>query len=118
MTFYSDLATDAHDLIKEFGQTMTLKRLTPGAYDPATGTVSNTTTTETATGVDIEYTSREIDGTIILRGDKKLIFSKTGIGTPKVDDTVTIGTVVYTLKNVQALSPGGTVVIYTCQARA
>lgn len=118
MTFYSDLAADAHELIKEFGQTMTLKRLTPGAYDPATGTVSNTTTTETATGVELEYTSREIDGTMVLRGDKKLILSTTGIGAPKVDDTVTIGTTVYTLKNVQPLSPGGTVVIYTCQARA
>lgn len=118
MTFYSDLAADAHDMIVEFGQTMTLKRLTPGAYDPATGTLTNTTTTETATGVELDYTSSEIDGTVILRGDRKLILSTTGIGAPKVDDTVTIGTTVYTLKNVQPLSPGGTVVIYTCQVRA
>lgn len=123
MTFYADMAATAADLITAFGQPVTLTRSTPGSYDAATGTVTNSTTTQSGLGVEEAYSARSIDGALILSGDKKLMLSvETAAGAaitaPQVEDTVTFpDTSVWTIKAVEPLSPGGTALIYTLQLR-
>lgn len=124
MTFYADMAATAADLIAEFGQPVTLTRSVPGTYNTATATNgAPQVTTQSCLAVEDAYKAREIDGTLIRVGDKKLILSpQTSAGAsvtaPQTGDTVTFAdTSVWTVKAVEPLSPGGTALIYTLQLR-
>lgn len=124
MTFYADMADTASGLLTEFGQTVTLTESVPGSYDPATGaTGSASVTTQTGKAVMIDYSSRSIDGTLIMAGDKMLKLSPLDtsgaqLTPPKPESTVTMadGTV-WTVKRVEAKNPAGVAVLYTLQVR-
>ena len=114
---YAALAADAAGLISEFGAPATLKSITPGTYDPATGT---STPVETSTSVDavvFPYTDRQIDGTMILAGDEQAYIGAVGITAPKPADTITWRSRVYRIVKVKDLSPAGTSVLFECQIR-
>ena len=117
MSFYSETAADATEAIREFGQAIIITHLTSGAYNPATGTVSNTSTVQTGVAVELDYNVSEIDGVLIQRGDKKLLVSISGMTAIAPEDTCTVGGVAYTVKSVKPLSPGGVVLLYEVQAR-
>ena len=40
------LSKDMHCLVKQFGQTVTLRKVVPGSYDPSTGSTSAPTETD------------------------------------------------------------------------
>jgi hypothetical protein len=105
-------------VIQKSGQAVTVTHIVTGAYNPATGTVSSTSTVQSGFAVELAYSHSEIDGTLILRGDKKLLLSISGMTAVSVDDTCTVGGVVYLIKNVKPLSPGGIVLLYELQLRA
>lgn len=123
--FYDDMASTAAEMIGEFGQAVTLTRSVPGAYNPTTGTNgAATVTTQSCLAVEEAYKAREIDGTLIKAGDKKLILSpQTAAGAtvtaPTEGDTVTFAGDAdpWTIKSVEPLSPGGTALLYTLQLR-
>jgi hypothetical protein len=117
MSFYQDMQSTAAELLTEFGQAVTLSRQTAGAYNPATGAAAVTVTTQTGTGAIFDYGSRDIDGTLIKQGDKKLLLAALGITAPQVDDTVTVNGVVYTIVLIKALNPAATAVMYICTIR-
>ena len=74
MSFYSDLATDANALLLEFGQPVTLRHETSAGY--ANGKpVTATSTDYVGTGVEVLYTAKDFQNTLIQIGDKKLLFS-------------------------------------------
>ena len=107
------------------GQTVTITHVVPGTYDPATGGVTNTTTTQTGTGAVMDWDARQVDGTLIKIGDKKLLLSPlntagTVLTAPVLGDTVTdaAGTVYTLVAPLSTLSPSGTAVLYTCNMRA
>jgi len=118
MSFYVDMAATAKELLTEFGQSVTLTRQTVGAYDPATGAAAVTTSAQTATGALFDYKNSQIDGTLIVAGDRRLILSAVGITAPQVDDTITANGRTYTIKAVSETNPAGTAVIFTCNVRA
>lgn len=62
---YARPAATAKRLLTRFGQVVTIKRTTPGAYDPATGTVSGGTVGYSCVGAVMNYASRDIDGTLV-----------------------------------------------------
>jgi hypothetical protein len=105
------------------GQAVTITRQSAGAYDPATGTAAITTTTQSGTGVELDYTIRELDSTLIQQGDKKLLLSPlnaagAALTKPEIDDTVTLAdSSVWTIKNNRPLSPAGTVILFELQLR-
>jgi hypothetical protein len=122
MTFYSDLAADADELLAEFGQSIALTHIVPGAYDPSTGSVANTTTTQTGTGVAFDFGLHQSGtaftaGSMILSGDKQLLLSAVGIAAPVPGDLATIGADVWTIASVKSTAPAGTAVLYECQLR-
>ena len=122
MEFYSKMQATANRLLKGKGQEITLTRQTAGAYDPATGTASVTTTTQTVYGAMFEYGDKNIDGVLIKEGDKQLLLSAlnsagTALVAPQLNDTVTINTVVYTVVRIKPLSPAGTTVLFDCNIR-
>lgn len=117
MSFYTEMASVANDLLSEYGQPVTLMHHQAGVYDPSLGTVAIANAIETAVGAVFDYKSSEIDGTLIQRGDKKLLISVTGITEPKLNDSVTIGAKTYVIKSINEINPAGTVVMYQCQIR-
>lgn len=119
MTFdYTSTARDASALLAEFGAPVTLTRITPGVYDPATGTVVNSGATHTASGVKLNYEQRHIDGTNILHGDQRVYLDPLIAEAPQTGDTLTVGTEVFTVVKSRPLAPAGVVVLHDVQVRA
>lgn len=118
MTFYSDMAATAVELLTEFGQGITFGSVTTGAYDPTTGTVTNTTTNYTGKGAAFDYEQKDIDGTNIRQGDRRVYIAPDLGVVPKTGDTVTLadGTVLNVVAS-RPLSPAGTMVLHECQCR-
>jgi hypothetical protein len=120
---YAATAAEAADLLGEYGQSVTLTRKTPGAYDPETGAVSASGATHTGMGCAFEYAQRDIDGTEIKRGDQRLYLSPkqtdgSAMPTPQTGDTVTIGSLIYAVMASRPLAPAGIVVLHDVQLRA
>lgn len=115
---YSETAATAAELLAEFGAQVTLTRITPGVYDPATGTVSQTGATHTASGVRLDYEQRYIDGTNIMQGDQRVYLSPTIAVAPQTGDRLTVGAEVFNVVASRPLSPAGVVVLHDVQVRA
>lgn len=118
MTFdYSRSRATAERLIARFGQSGSIRRLTPGGgpdYDPG----EPTTTDYDVTFVLSEYSNREIDGTLIKAGDKKVLLSTEGLSiTPALGDRIVVAGTAHRIENIKPLNPGGTVLLYEMQAR-
>lgn len=118
MSFYEDMRDVATDLIGDFGASLSVERDSEGAYDPATGVTSDSTTTFTSKGIVSSFSNSEIDGTNIKVGDLSVfVKSKPSGWVPEIRDKVTINGVEYFIVNVQPLSPGGTDLAYQIQIR-
>lgn len=117
MSFYPDMAVTADALIREFGQTVTIKRIATGAYDPATGSATTNATTQTGFATVMDFGIKDIDGTLIKTGDKRMLLSALGIVAPQVDDVVSFGSSSCVIKNVNAQDPAGIAVYYDIQMR-
>ena len=121
--FYTKMQTTANKLLKGKGQAVTLSRQTAGVYDPTTGETVVTVTTQTGTGAIFDYADENIDGVLILSGDKQLLLSAvnstgTALTAPMVNDTVTdTGGVVRTITRIKTMSPAGTTVLFDCNLR-
>ena len=89
MTFQSDMALTAHELLTEFGATATLVKVIAGTYDPDTGSVSNTETSYTITLYEEDASGSDIDGSQIKAGDKLAIISTIGSVQPETNDRIT-----------------------------
>jgi len=64
----------ASKLMAKFGGVATLRRVTPGIYNPTTGTVSETTSDTALRGVLEDVALREVND-LIQAGDKRLIIA-------------------------------------------
>lgn len=115
MSFYAGLSKTAQKLIAEKGRTVTLRRAGDIVYDPATDTMTSSQTDTSVKGVFTSFKQSEIDGTLILRGDKKLLLAA-GIE-PQGNDVIVDGTTQYRVVEIMAVHPGDTVILYTLQVR-
>jgi len=123
--YYKRLALTAGRLIKEKGQAVTISTVTPGTYDPTTGKITNTTTTQYGYGIITNWEVKLIDGNLIKVTDKRLYlspFNKDGaaLTAPKIGDTVTdeAGTTYSIVEPINIESPAGVVCMYECNLRA
>jgi hypothetical protein len=116
---YAAMALTADELLTEFGSSATLTRTTAGAYDPSTGTSTpETTTTQAVTAVCIDYAAEFVDGSLIVRGDKQVFLSPSGITVmPAAGDKFTWDSVEYSVINATPLAPAGITVLIEIQAR-
>lgn len=116
MTFYTGLSKTALKLLKSKGQELTIKRTTGGTLDPVTGTTSAAINTEfTGYGAVFDFDTRQIDGTTIQAGDKRILLQSGNA--PKIGDSITSLDGVSTCINFKTLAPAGEVVIYELQVR-
>ena len=117
-TFYVEMAALAQELLEEFGGPVVLTRITPGDYDPATGsTIGEVTTTYNGVGAKFDYEQRNIDGTQIRQGDQRVYLSAIDIVNPQTGDHLTINTKVFEVIASRPLEPADTPVLFEVQVR-
>lgn len=115
---YLSVAREASALLAEFGQIVTVTRETVGEYDPATGTVSSGTEGYSCHGAVMNYRHQDIDGTLIQRGDVRVLLAPDAQFEPKPGDKVTLAdATVLTVISVMPTKPAGLSVLYELQAR-
>jgi hypothetical protein len=90
MTLASPLRKVASKLMAKFGGVATLRRVTPGIYNPTTGTVSEAISDTAVRGVLENVNLREVND-LIQAGDKRLIVAAADTAaTPTMADRVII----------------------------
>lgn len=116
---YDELAQAAVDLLNELGQLVLLSRAVGGGgYDPDAGAVDEgDVDVWSANGVEFNYTQREVDGTLIQQGDRRILIAPTLGTTPQSGDVVTLGAKRLEVVNSKPLQPAGVVVLHEVQAR-
>lgn len=118
MALASSLQKVAKKVIGKFGGAVTLQFVTTAAYDPATGTASESTTTATVKGVLEDVNAREVNG--LIRGDdKKLTIAASSINsTPSVDDKIVISGTTHQIIQVETIEQDNTAIVYVFFLRA
>lgn len=114
MSIYDRLNNTATSLITKYGRPLVFTKVTLGAFDPATGTSPETSTTYTANIVKDQFNTFERSDSSIQVDDLKLIGE---VATYAIDDTVSIESQDYRLVRVDPIKPGPTVVAYELQVR-
>lgn len=125
MTVYTRPRATAERLLAKYGAAVTLTRTVPGAYDPATGlTAAPTVTTYTGTAFRENYSLKDIDGTLVKRGDVRFLVSPfqtdgTDMPQPATDtDVITFASTAYQVIGVDPFNFSGEAVAFYVQARA
>ena len=113
---YSKLQRTADKLLKKFGKRITISSGSASYYDVDTSeNITAPVSIDNGTGVVLDYGSDEIDGTIIIKGHKKLLLSAAnGTNKPKVGDTVNNGEEWTVVNPIKEIKPADTVVMYIC----
>ena len=116
---YARPAATAKRLLTRFGQPVTVMREVQGGYDPTRGEViPSSAEGYTGHGAAMSYANRDIDGTLILRGDVRVLLSPDAAFEPKPGDKVTLAdTTVLTVINSRATKPAGMAVLFEVQCR-
>jgi hypothetical protein len=124
MTFdYTKPAATALKLLTKFGRSVTLRKQTAGAYDPATSGATVTNTDYTGTGALFDFNERILgtqfeNGTSVQMGDKYLLLASSGITVaPVPNDLLIFGSDTWTVLNVKIIAPAGTAVLYELHLR-
>jgi hypothetical protein len=114
---YARSQTTALRMLDKFGQVGTIIRELPGSgpvYDPGEP-VSMPFPCIMAV---LKFDSKDIDGTLIKSGDKKIYIAANGLAiVPATTDKLLIGSVSHTVVRVIPLNPAGIAVYFEVQAR-
>lgn len=113
----------ADRLITKNGESSTLRRRVDGATGPTApferGDPSNEDTTTVA--VWLGYTDSRIDGSLVRRGDQRVLLPSTDLGdiipNEVTDSLIRADGSVWNIVAVEHLNPNGQNILYTCQVR-
>jgi hypothetical protein len=122
-TDYTDFRDGwVYDLIAENGESMTLTRITGSVYDASAGTNTPTTADVTVSGVEQMYQDRDVDGTLIQTGDRKVLIEGKALAAasvaPSENDTLTYDGTAHKVITVSRTRAGGVNIVYELQVRA
>jgi hypothetical protein len=120
--FYDRQAATAQRLLAQFGQPVTVSRVTGGTEDPLTGDVTGQTTESyTPNGVLLNYSVKEAGdsraaGNEIRTSDRKLLLAPFDVD-PVVTDLVTVDGGEWTIIRIKTLRPAGQTLLHEIQVR-
>ena len=102
----------------KFGGEATIRRVTPGIYNPTTGTVSETTSDTAVRGVLEDVNVREVND-LIQSGDKRLTVAAADVAAaPSTADRVLIGGVTHQIIRVTTIEQDNTPITHELILRA
>lgn len=115
---YTDDVTTAADMIADSGRSLTLRKLSIGTYDPATGTNTGTTTDSTVIGVMLDFAAGQtlVRGALIQAMDKRLLLPASAAVSPQ--DHILDGSTEYTIVSLGELKPGDTSLLFDLHLHA
>lgn len=118
MTFYSEMAKMATELITEFGQDVVITRETDEVVNPVTGEVEVEANTQEfiVKGVMKKYPENLIDGTRITSSDREIII-EASVVEPLITDTVSINSQEWPIMEIHSINPAGTPLVYSIRVR-
>lgn len=119
MSFYSEMADLAKEEIEANGRAVILRRNNEGTYDADTDTFTGTDVTDVnLIALFTEFKQTEIDGRMIVRGDKKVLIAASSLASPpESNDIIIDGTDHYKVIPIDTIRPGDTPIIYKLQVR-
>lgn len=122
--FYAEMAADVVELMTEFGRAVVVTIVSPDSvYDPETSTNVNPETNYPAVGAKFDLNDREINGTLVQVGDKRIYVSAVGVPEIRLDDRVTLKGIngapdeTFRVINPNTIGPAGTAVLYDLHVR-
>lgn len=115
--FSNEMSELAIELIAEFGETASFERIVQGNYAPSIAdTLYDTITNYSGYVVPSQYKNSEIDGTVIQRGDFKIL-AHDMTSNPTVGDSLTFSGITCKIVGVTHTRVNGSTVLYTLQGR-
>lgn len=106
---------DLYNLVNDFGETLTLRKLTTeGAYDPSTGSVAGSATTDySVTGYFYNYDTLNVEN--IMKGNRKCVISTVGLAAiPDEDDLLVGNGDAVSIASVTTIFSDGVALCYIC----
>ena len=105
---------DLYNLLRDFGQPVTLRKVTTdGSYNPSTGSVSGSATTDhTVTGYFYNYDNMNIDQ--VVRGKRKCLISALDGVEPDTQDLILGNGDTVSISSVTTIFSNGAAVCYIC----
>jgi hypothetical protein len=107
-------------IIGKYGAPMVLRVPAPGAYDPATGgrATDSPYVDYSCFGTVDEYDIRDIDGTLIKEGDKRVTLSaSSAMPDPVKGNILIMAGVEWSVERCKPTAPAGISVVYEVQVR-
>jgi hypothetical protein len=118
MALAGPLRKVASKLMAKFGGVATIRHVTPGVYNPTTGTISEVETDTVVRGVLEDVNLREVND-LIQAGDKRLLIAAADVATaPTTTDRVVIGGVLHQVIRVTTIEQDNTAITYELILRA
>lgn len=124
MGIFSDLPELIGDLITDLntdeglGFSVTYTSVTPGAYNPATGSSTPSTSTETVIAIEETFSQKELVAGLVQVNDMAIAIPAANLtASPKPSDTVTIDSVVWTVVRLRDVKPGSAAVLHSLHLR-
>jgi hypothetical protein len=118
MALATSLRKTASKLMLKFGGVATIRRVTTGAYNTTTGTVSETTADTTVRGVLEDVRLNEVND-LIQAGDKRLLIAAADVANaPTTADEVLISSVTHQVIEVRTIEQDNIAITYELILRA
>jgi hypothetical protein len=118
MALASSLQKTASKLMAKFGGAATLRTVTPGVYNPTTGTISEATSDTALRGVLEAVSKREVNE-LIQAGDKRLTIAAADVAAaPSTADRVIIGGITHQVIAVATIEQDNQPITYELILRA
>jgi len=116
--FYQRRRAAVSRLLERYGTSLTLQHYQEGACDPASGEVAAAWSQRVLTGLVRDYRQDQVDGSLVLSGDRELILAgETETEPPRPGDRLVLAGETYTVVQVNTLEPGGLALLHRCQIR-
>ena len=118
MSFYSEMAEMATELITEFGQDIVITRETGEIINPVTGEVEVEASSQeyNVKGIMKKYPENLINGKRITSSDREIIM-EASVVEPLITDTISINNQEWPIIDITSINPAGTPLIYSVRVR-